>query len=287
MKFRFFPGNFYVHPKILDARLEPVFSDGIESRLLRKGFFMITKSFILVFLVLFSLPSLLAASYNLIAEADDYIVSAEPTTNYGNEASLYVKNVALTSSTVPSTYCRKSYLRFNLSGVVEPITTASFQLTVNNEVNGNAVSGTQVFNVYGLNNLTSGENWGESTINWNNAPGNNTTSAYEMNSNTTLLGTFTLVGVGVAGTTVTLNNANLVNFLNADTNNLVTLIVTRVTYQADDAGWIHSFASSESTAYAKPTLALTSVPEPTSAVLLCVAMGLAACSSWRKNSFRN
>ena len=200
-----------------------------------------------------------AFAVNLTATADSYICSysTEVNTNFGTE-NLFVKYAAPALS---ESFTRKVYIKFSLSSLnLVSITQASLNLTLLSG-GGTAVTGTQIFRVYALNDLATGETWGESTITWSNAPGNNTTSGYLMNSQTTLLGTFTINGVGTLGSTIQFSNTNLVNFLNNDRNDLVTLMITRETYDPNYSGHIHAFASREAGATG-PILQLETVPIP-------------------------
>lgn len=78
----------------------------------------------------------------------------------------------------------------------------------------------------------------------------------------TSLGSFTNV---TAGTTSTLNNANLLAFIQADTNNVVSLVITRTTEGGNSVFLDRTYGS-------PPTLTVTTpaVPEPSTAI----AMGL-------------
>ena len=127
---------------------------------------------------------------------------------------------------------------------------------------GVAVTGPQVFNVFGIKDNIAGEDWGESTITWSNAPGNDLDGHSSMGADAILLGTFTLDGQGTPGEVITFSNSNLINYLNDDTNNIVSFAISRETIQNDTGGWIHNFASKEHSIYDAPMLDLTySIPE--------------------------
>ncbi|NUM34367.1 MAG: DNRLRE domain-containing protein [Candidatus Brocadiae bacterium] len=230
-----------------------------------------------IILALFLFMTLLAhpaLAVTITPEADSFVCaySTEVNTNYGT-SNLLVKYAAPTTLSQSAT--RKIYIRFNLSSLnLFQITQATLNLT-QVSAGGDAVSGTQTFHVYGLNDLAAGENWGESSITWNNAPGNNTASGYTMNAQTTLLGTFTINGTGTMGSTVSFSNANLMNFLNNDTNDVVTLMITRETYDTNYSGYIHAFASRE-TGSTSPQLVLNTapVPEINSVFYLLLALAL-------------
>lgn len=82
--------------------------------------------------------------------ADSYVSSSTPTTNYGTSTTLRVQSgsAALTS-----------YLRFDLSGVLGQIQDARLLVYSNS-------TGPAGFDVFGVASTT----WGETTINYNNAP---------------------------------------------------------------------------------------------------------------------
>jgi hypothetical protein len=192
--------------------------------------------------------------------ADAYVESTTPTTNWGNGTTLLVKD---------SGAFRKSYLRFGLSPVTNTVLTATFGMTLTStQLTAN---GTQTLNVYGLNNGDPGESWGETTITWNNAPQNDTTSASGLLSNTTFLGSITVTYGMTAGTLLSFSGANLVTFLNSDTDHLATFIVV-------GTGGINAaeiFASRENGTYAAPTLTMDVVPEASTTAFLLYAA--AAC----------
>ena len=226
--------------------------------------------------------SLLAVEI-LTAEADSYIVSNSSVqdSNYGTTNIMRIKNAASdTTDPVGGSWSRKAYVRFQL-GLSEnqDITDASFILTV---ARYGTLSGTQTFNVFGVKDGVTGENtWVETGITWNNAPGNDTGSRSDASGDALLLGTFNLTGTGTLGQAVNFSNNNLTEFLNKDTNNMVTLIITRDTYDSNYSGWVHEFASKENTSYNAPTLQFdtelvqtTAIPEPNSLLLLALTLSV-------------
>ena len=184
--------------------------------------------------------------------------SAHETTNYGTDGNLRTRYHAGLG------LYRKSYLRFDLSGITQSIVSASFELTANN----NDSIG-QVMAVYGLTDGVTGEGapggggWSETGITWNNAPANDLSPGLGVTGDATLLGTFAKGGMD-APTMFT--DPALVTFLNNDSNGLVTLIVGPNT--TDDGGDI-SWYSKEAAGTA-PALSVTVVPEPSSMVLLLI-----------------
>jgi hypothetical protein len=106
----------------------------------------------------------------------------------------------------------KSYLQFNLSGVTGTITKATLTIY--------AITAAKSYNVSGLNNGVN-ETWSAGTIDWFSAPGNNTTSGTALNTSQTvsLFSVNPTVANGAASGDVT-------SFVNADTDGLVTFIMT-------------------------------------------------------------
>lgn len=213
----------------------------------------------------------------LTSQADAFIVSFDPNLVSGTTSDLRVKNAASSdgSSNVNLSASRKVYIQFDLSGLSQNATNSSFSLVNAGGAGGNPVSGTQTFNIFGLNDGVSGENWTESNLTWNNAPANNTTSRSGVTSSATLLGQFTINGTGNAGDLIQFSGSNLDDFLNQDTNGLATFIVSRDTFDSDHSGFIHSFAAREHSSLAAPTLNFdeVAVPEPSTILFLSIALG--------------
>ncbi len=202
---------------------------------------MRVKIFILLFAALLYHFSAFAVTLSAVADSFICSYSAEQNTNFGTD-DLLIKNAA---PSVTGSFSRKVYIKFSLASLGATAVTQAFLNLRQIAGGGDAVSGTQTFHVYGLNDLASGENWGETSITWANAPGNNTSSTYGMSAQATLLGTFTINGTGYSGNLIQFSNSNLINFLNSDTNDLVTFMVTRETYDSNYSGYIHTFASRE------------------------------------------
>ncbi|MFA5204239.1 MAG: DNRLRE domain-containing protein [Lentisphaeria bacterium] len=179
-------------------------------------------------------------------------------------------NGYLSVVTYNSNWSRKTYLRFDTAGLTGTVQTASLRLDFVN------VGSATTLNVYGLNDSASGQNWGESAITWNNAPGNDTSSSTGMDAgSTTLLGSFAVNGNGFAN----LSAASLATFLNADTDHLVTFILVPtagVNVQA------YSKDVTVATSAMYPTLSGT-VPEPASALILLAGAGSLALGRRRRD----
>lgn len=192
--------------------------------------------------------------------ADSYVQSTTPTTNYGSNSLVQAKAEA-------STLWRKAYLRFEISSFAAPLTeltNVNLHLNfINSGVGGGGNTPTYQFQVWGLKHTSSGQLWSEATLNWNNAPANNTTHRNQFTSNATLLGEFSFVG---KTSIVNFSSPDLLNFLKTDTDHRVTLMISRVSY--GDGSYSHAFASKEMVGGIPARLELLSVPEPSTLILL-------------------
>ena len=115
-------------------------------------------------------------------------------TNYGNLPFLVIKGENATN------FKRKSYIRFDLSGVTVSLGSATLELTtLNAGVSSPSLEPAEsVYNVFGLNDGHSGENWGEHTLAWNNAP-ENSESSTGLGPQASLLGQLTIPSTSQLG----------------------------------------------------------------------------------------
>lgn len=171
---------------------------------------------------------------------------------------------------------RKSYVQFDIAGLAGRIQDAAIDLQVNiNNGNPSGSTGPAQFTleVFGLND-GAGEGWNESTLTFNNAPGNAAGNGVNAGL-TTFLGSINIPAINPALTTdpILISFADimasspdaLVNFLNADTDGLVTFILRRT---SDSGSFNLGFFSSEATGGAGPVLRVNiAVPEPATALL--------------------
>lgn len=202
--------------------------------------------------------------------ADAYINTGNATlrsTNYGADDKV---NVKLTTGTYESqTVNRKGYLRFDITGYnLAANPSATLKLTTTEWNN------TVTLQVYGLINGSAGENWGESTITWDNAPGNTGTAATSntFDASAILLGSFTQSATA-NGTLINFSSTALNNFLSADTDGLVTLMFVRTTANNN---FNSTFASKEHATFAAPTLEFETIPEPSATALLAAGSAFLA-----------
>jgi len=220
-----------------------------------------------VVLLAMAVPSF-ATTVTLTAVADSWIDEANQGTNYGSDVGLAIKNSGSTNSA-------KAYMRFELPVDFDTATSVTFKITrgwLGNSWNAN-------YNLHGLNNGTS-ETWGESTISWNNAPANDG-SDYGFGSDATgVLGTFTTLGAnygGAAGQIMTVSTANLLSFINTDSDGNVTLMLGR---PSSTTGYDTFAAIGHWRGAAQLELDYTPVPEP--ATLAILAAGFFFVGNRRK-----
>jgi hypothetical protein len=188
-----------------------------------------------------AIPHPFPSSSTLEASADAYVrAGATAATNFGTATALVVKN-----ATTADNY-RKTYIRFDLSGQdIHATPNASLQLIAS------TWDDTTPWQVYGLKDADAGEAWGESSITWNSAPANVTTSGDALvSSRVVLLGALATAGAQSTGSVLELRSTALDAFLLADSNNKVTFILTRASTAAANS----LVASREHATLAAPAL---------------------------------
>lgn len=223
--------------------------------------------------------------------ADTYVERGAGTSNFGTSPNLTVKRGTADNSSNN----RQGFIRFDLSSVSpgtgspgNDIESAILQLTVQTFSNA---TGTAMFNIYGYLNGQGSENFGETTLTRNTAAGI-IDSATSINTALPIwanggnpLAQLTLTN-GDAGKTFDISTPELLAFLNADTNNLVTFVVTRLTTgnSTTDNALNSGFAAREHETLAPPTLVLTMIPEPSSVGLGILLAGGVAATVWRRRA---
>lgn len=188
---------------------------------------------------------------NIIAEADATIRYNAPNTPAGGENTITVAGSdVVTSALTPVT---KSYLRFDLTGF-PAINSATLKLAV---VAASNVNSPNYF--YGTCQLLSetSDTWDESTIHWNNAPQNNTSSKALLPT-VSNLGTLYLTAAPGAGTILSINSNVAAINAGKGSNGRITIAFTP--YEFDDVGAL-DFASREHAILPRPTLTV-SYPNP-------------------------
>jgi len=167
-----------------------------------------------------------------------------------------VKNTGTSGTTT-----RKGYVRFDTLAIHRTVTNASLNLTISD--NGTDFRGTSI-HVYGITNQSLDSVALTNDLPWADGPANDTGSAYAADTNTAavLLGNFQ-VSRGdtgdIVGTVKSFSNSDLAEFLNADTNNVVTFLLGRYKNNGDN-GHNLRFAGDTTTIYAPPTLELYFAP---------------------------
>jgi len=219
----------------------------------------------------------------LAPQSDAYVLRQDPNANFGLDPELLVKNAA--PAPPSGDFDRKAYLRFDtspLGGLVAQGSVLSLHVIAGIGELGNITGQSIQFSVFALNDGDAGESWGEAGITWNNAPGNDTRSGDGLLSNTTLLGSVSLIGTAV-GEEVRFSSAALDAFVNQDTDDRITLIVVRNFFDPAGNGYYHAFGSREAEAALRPSLSVTAVPEPSGLVSAALGLaGLAGYAGWRR-----
>lgn len=184
--------------------------------------------------------------------ADAYIQSnpVNSNDNFGTAEEFFIKNDLGTGF-----LNRKGYLRFDLSSLPNAARSATVGLTFT--FNSSSSFATNTYNVFGLIDGNA-ENWDERTITWNNAPANDGSPA-GVNAGASLLNTFQFDNSALSpGDTVSFSFDELADFINADTDSQITLIISRQERSFGNEG----FATQENLMFDTPTLTVSTVPIP-------------------------
>ena len=183
---------------------------------------------------------------------DAYILSSgAPDIEHTTPGVLQVKNV----NQPDSLYQRKAYITFDLGSINKrDILDARIDLTLVPTAFASRFPDA-TFSVYGLTD-DDGDDWDESTIDWNNAPGNGPDGAGVDPGKVMLLGQF-VVERGTMQGAFGVEGSMLGEFLRRDRNGLATIIVVRETGLAKEKSVIHGFASRKHPTATPPTLRLT------------------------------
>lgn len=151
---------------------------------------------------------------------------------------------------------RRAYMAFDLSNVSQTRIQAA-ELTLTFEPSGFGFASLvpdATFEVYGVTDETL-DDWREDTLAWDNAPAGNGVGKPLDGRRCRLLGSFVLPQ-GEQSCTRQLRGPELVDFLNADTNRLVTLIVLRKTRGTGRSDLVHGIVSRRHPSLSPPTLRL-------------------------------
>lgn len=180
----------------------------------------------------------------------DAFVQTGPQDIHTSETLLLLKN------TEGPHFRRKAFLAFDLTNLEgRKIKEAEIQLTA--EPTGYGFSSLvedSVFAVYGINKDQL-DGWNAADLSWETAPANAEGASEVAPEQTVHLGEFS-VPQGVFHGAFTLSSKQLVQFLNDDTNGIISLILVRKTMEHRGGGLVHGFASSRHPTSAPPTLRL-------------------------------
>lgn len=186
------------------------------------------------------------------ASADTYVEYRNPDTVYGALPYVAVANDG-GSFNIPKLDDQWAILRFDLSSVSGSLSSATLNLQ--------QISNFAAYEVYSVADGGADENFNEGTYTFNTSAYATTTSGggqdgalNKNHSDLTLLGAFSTSGAPEA---VSFSSANLLNFLNADANNIATLILYQTTQDKND----RQFASREAVS-GQPYLDVVAIPEP-------------------------
>lgn len=185
---------------------------------------------------------------------DSWIQSGPRHTITGRESFLRIKHTSLVTN-----LDRKAYVAFDLkrfSG--KRIAEAEFTLHVEpSDLGFASLVPDAVFAIYGLTDETQ-DGWDENELVWTQAPAHSDAPEHRtaaVNGQAVKLGQF-IVPQGTTRGAFTLKGEALVDFLRADTNELITLIIIRETDETARNGLAHAFASKENTRNTPPMLKL-------------------------------
>ena len=149
---------------------------------------------------------------------------------------------------------RKSYFRFDLSELPASVTNAEIVLSVTTPDDPCSPTTPHVINVFGLSDLASSELWNEDLISWSNAPGNDTNSGNGVTAAATPLGSFAnQCQFLIQGAQISFSSSALADFINSDTNDVVTIIFTDGSQISSSIG----YATKENQKQHAPLLRLT------------------------------
>jgi hypothetical protein len=216
-------------------------------------------------------------------EADTWVREDSPTSNRNNDAFMNARTDS------DGTTNDVMLLRFNLASKTGPTTASNLILTWQRSDGSTG----KTLSLWGVNDGTADDtSWGETTVNYNNAPGMNadgvSTATEVTNGNTdadihdldaanlTLLVANLAYGPQVEGAAYAFASGALDSFLDADSNGIVTFLITR---NSDPSSNQARFMTREATAFASGAAApvggagayldgITTIPEPASFGLL-------------------
>ncbi|HYF36254.1 MAG TPA: DNRLRE domain-containing protein [Prosthecobacter sp.] len=185
---------------------------------------------------------------------DSWIQSGAKTQATGRESFLRVKHTTLDNKLE-----RKAYVTFDLARFAgKKFNAAEFVLHAEpSDLGFASLVPDATFSIYGLTNEVQ-DSWGETELNWQDAPAHTTAPEHHSRpvpNEARLLGKV-IVPQGSNRGAYTVSGADLVSFLNEDSNGLVTFIICRDTDETAKNGLAHAFASKENSRNTPPLLRL-------------------------------
>lgn len=195
----------------------------------------------------------------LIPTKDATIWNVNPDTNYDADPVDNATDRLTLKRGTASEEDMHGYMAFDISAITGDVLSATL------EYHESWRQVLQSVSIYGLNDGP-GDLWSETGITWNNAPGNNTANNGDVLPGETTPILLAQLQFDASGAAHQVSNQALIDFLNADTNGIVTFIFVR----ADGSGGTHQIGGrldNPDPADWRPTLEITFVPEPASLVL--------------------
>lgn len=180
---------------------------------------------------------------------DSYIQSTDkPTPDFGKHPFLRVKR-----SDGKVELNRKGYIAFDLSKFTgQTIDDVELVLTIDpSELGFASFVPDATFAVYGVLDEAA-DSWEEGGLSWQDAPAHADGHLPDL-TKVKLLGKFE-IAQGINRGTRKLRGKDLADFLNADTNQIATLIICRETDETADSGLVHAFSTKENDTRSAPML---------------------------------
>ena len=183
----------------------------------------------------------------------DSWIQSNPTVKVtGRESFLRIKH-----STFDMKLDRKAYIGFDISRFKgKHIMEAEFVIQVEaSDLGFASLVSDATFAIYALTNEGQ-DDWEETTLSWAKAPAHDDSQEHRTSAipaESMQVGTFT-IPQGTTRGAYSIKGAALTEFLQKDTNGMVTLIICRETNENSRNGLAHAFASKENTRNAPPTL---------------------------------
>ena len=200
-------------------------------------------------LALLGMVSATAFATTLEASDDSWGMRGYYNETYNADANFGDGTKMVCKWTEDTTWCRKSWTKFDLSGITETMVSATFQVVKNEQTTGDE---DLFLNVYALNDGDVGEGWDEMTITYNNAPANVLDENEFDPDRTTYVGSVSYNANDPVGMLLEFSSQALLDAVNGDTDGQLSLFFR----QTPDSGYSVAFASRENETYAGATLHL-------------------------------